>query len=284
MNTNKGFVWLPVLLAILGVLAVSGSVYWYGQQKIALPTIAQEQPSQSATTTATNQSKYVFDPASIKIGDQFGSLQVTDVPRRLNDSIEVDFRGKVTVRGTYMNSNEEDPNGGGIGPTYWIDYQDASPFPRSASDDRSAQDYFEILNPEVVGSTIHSRDEVEVTVDQFTYVYWPAEVWNSAHITSIRRISGGVIPFFISPTFGPVPLTVVSSLFDMCQFNTIDWGDGSTAWSSGGAQRTCEVQKTLYDTASHIYTAPGTYTAKLKGTTGTTLGAVVITVTGTGSQ
>lgn len=35
-TNNKGFVWLPVLLVILSVLAVSGGVYWYVHQKTVL--------------------------------------------------------------------------------------------------------------------------------------------------------------------------------------------------------------------------------------------------------
>lgn len=32
MKNQKGFVWLPVLLGVLAVLAVSGGAYWYGHQ------------------------------------------------------------------------------------------------------------------------------------------------------------------------------------------------------------------------------------------------------------
>ena len=49
MKRSRGFVWLPILLVILGVLAVSGGAYWYGQQTTTPP--AQEQSSGVAPVT-----------------------------------------------------------------------------------------------------------------------------------------------------------------------------------------------------------------------------------------
>ena len=48
-SVQGGFVWLPVLLGVLAVLAASGGAYWYGQQKA--PSVVQEESSQPATTT-----------------------------------------------------------------------------------------------------------------------------------------------------------------------------------------------------------------------------------------
>lgn len=84
--------------------------------------------------------------------------------------------------------------------------------------------------------------------------------------------------FSFSPLLGKAPLSVTTASFDVCQFNTIDWGDGSTAWSSGDAQRTCEFKNPLYDKANHTYAAPGTYTATLRNPSGNTLGTVTVTV------
>ncbi|MDO8518512.1 MAG: hypothetical protein Q7S26_04465, partial [bacterium] len=46
MSTSRGFVWLPVLLAILGVLAVSGGAYWYehiqSASKSSSPAVSQK--------------------------------------------------------------------------------------------------------------------------------------------------------------------------------------------------------------------------------------------------
>ncbi len=92
--------------------------------------------------------------------------------------------------------------------------------------------------------------------------------------------SQSVSGFSVSPVSGKAPLSVTTASFDVCQFNTIDWGDGSVAWSSGGAQRTCEFQNPLYDKASHTYSAPGTYTATLKSPSGSTLGTVKVVVSG----
>ena len=49
MNNSKGFVWLPTLLGVFAVLALSGGAWWYVQQEA--PSAVQGQPSQSATTT-----------------------------------------------------------------------------------------------------------------------------------------------------------------------------------------------------------------------------------------
>lgn len=55
MKMKKGFVWLPVLLGVLAVLAVSGGAYWYGHQKPSAG--AQEQLSQPTTSTVLNNPK-----------------------------------------------------------------------------------------------------------------------------------------------------------------------------------------------------------------------------------
>lgn len=97
--------------------------------------------------------------------------------------------------------------------------------------------------------------------------------------TSNSGSSNSTSEFSLTPTSGPTPLTVKTSSIDDCQFNTIDWGDGSAVWNSYNAQRTCEVQNPLLDTASHTYTVPGQYTVTLKSPSGTILSSTSINIT-----
>jgi len=54
-SSNKGFVWLPVLLGIFAVLAASGGTYWYMQQKSTPQTV-----SFSSTSTYTDSKNRFF--------------------------------------------------------------------------------------------------------------------------------------------------------------------------------------------------------------------------------
>jgi len=82
--------------------------------------------------------------------------------------------------------------------------------------------------------------------------------------------------FTVSPTSGIAPLTVVTSPFDICMFNKIDWGDGA---SQGfyNAQRTCSVQGKVIDADTHTYAKSGTYIVKLySGNTAATTATVTV--------
>ena len=142
----------------------------------------------------------VFDYSTVTKGEKFGTMVVNKVtsftsrreeveaPPSEND-IFIKFIGKTTVIG-YLSMPTDNPMDGGTGPEFYI-HRLTEPslkrLPHLKTDTRST--WFGINNPEVImQSDIKNRDLVEVVIDEYNYELYPSEVWNSAHVVSIKKV------------------------------------------------------------------------------------------------
>jgi hypothetical protein len=72
MKVSGGFVWLPTLLGILAVLAISGCVWWYMHYPATLPQVTEGQSTMPSSQTQQAQTTDAHDGMSKYINKDFG--------------------------------------------------------------------------------------------------------------------------------------------------------------------------------------------------------------------
>ena len=161
-----------VATAVLALLLIGGFFIWQGYT-----------PSTSMPSTANTS----FNASTIKVGDTVGSFKVVAVGpynniHQVSPNIQIRFTGSATVEGTLSDLRSERPEIGLL-----IDFSDVS----AALLPHQEEGYikvFRITNPEIVPQTLHDGDKVEVVINEYTYISYPADLSDTAKVVSIRKL------------------------------------------------------------------------------------------------
>lgn len=209
---------IPVIVAVvLTAIIVGGGIYWWTNQKqtelnneiVSLrtqvdqlkgtssvtPTPAPTQTNpQNPTPTQTIVSN-IFTYKS-KPGDRVGGMVLSKINHPTSqtepaspDYVYAEFTGTITVTGR-LSAPTGNPEDGGMGPEYSLNNltQDSlKRLPYLQSDTRTV--WFGVKNPDVMkNSPVKNGDLVEITINKYEYVFFPAGVWNQADVVSVKKI------------------------------------------------------------------------------------------------
>lgn len=143
------------------------------------------------TPTKTIDNTIKFDVAKSKVGDRIGNMTITNISDVQVDeppSAKVNFKGKVVVTGKVRYTN---PDGYGGESVCMDNLQSDSlaKIPKMTFDTRDIWFCFNNLDA-VKKSLVKSNKEnniATVTIDNYSIVYYPREVFNTADFVSIVK-------------------------------------------------------------------------------------------------
>ena len=200
MNQQKGFanIWVVVLV----VIAIGAVAYFALLRKS--PDVAQQTNTPTPTPTQTNNQNPTPTPTAVsniftyksKPGDKVGGMVLSKINHPTNqaepassDSVYAEFTGTISVIGR-LSAPTGNPEDAGMGPEYSLNNltQDSlKKLPYLQSDTRTV--WFGVKNPDVMkNSLVKNGDLVELTINKYEYVFFPAGVWNQADVVSVKKV------------------------------------------------------------------------------------------------
>lgn len=238
MKTARGFVWLPVLLAILGVLVVGGGVYVVTHQNTT-PQISTYQP---ATNTPANT------PARTP-AQTTGAAQLVAAPTSGKAPLTVSFSTTYSYPKNYSGSTGlsitfGDGTGGSITAGNIVKHRYSTPG---------------IFTTKLIGCSLHTDLLCE-----------PATLGTVIITVTGSAAAVGATTFTAAPTSGNSPLAVHFAATDPVRYDpdgvySIDYGDsnsGPTGVKALCSSATCTIS------TDHTYNVGGIFTPTLFWTAG----------------
>jgi hypothetical protein len=142
-------------------------------------------------SVASNLFTYLSKP-----GDKIGGMVLSKISHPSNpakqatpDYVYAEFTGVISVIGK-LSAPTGNPEDEGMGPEYSLNYltQDSlKKLPYLQSDTREV--WFGVKNADVMKKfSVKSGDLVEMTIDKYEYVFFPAGGWNQADVVAVKKI------------------------------------------------------------------------------------------------
>ncbi len=202
MDQQKGFTNIVLIVLVVVLAGVVGyftlvkkSPEIAQQTNTPTPTPIQIQNPTPTPTPAPTIVSNIFTYKS-KPGDKVGGMVLSKINHPTSqtepagpDYVYAEFTGTITVTGR-LSAPTGNPEDGGMGPEYSLNNltQDSlKRLPYLQSDTRTV--WFGIKNPDVMkNSPAKNGDLVELTINKYEYVFFPAGVWNQADAVAVKKI------------------------------------------------------------------------------------------------
>lgn len=152
-------------------------------EQVSTPTA----PSEQASTPEADS--YRFNPSQLTLGDRVLGLDVVgiDVSAFGHDGYvgTVEFRGNVTVQGTYSPQTELVGSDRGV-PCFFVSDRSNIELPRFENDERLP--WFCFTNPDAVEAAFDyttAEQDATIVIDSYTTVFIPSDVYNEARFVRL---------------------------------------------------------------------------------------------------
>ncbi len=131
-----------------------------------------------------------------KQGDKVGGMVLEQIQGNVDskspadaDHIYAVFTGTITLRGK-LAAPTENPEDAGMGPQYSLNdlIQDSlKKLPYLQSDTRTV--WFGVKNQDIMKNfPVKNGDLVDMTINKYEYVFFPAGVWNQANVVDVKKV------------------------------------------------------------------------------------------------